>query len=259
MSSLVFPFHDPNNIEIKFLKQALSELKNNFDNAFISITPPTVTSNPKAVRFLQQDNFFVVNLNSKDSFIGDHFKNAYLNAVKNSNPDQILHLCTSDRLAYILLTDHKKAFLADTLRINKNDTPLLFLRSQKAWTTYPQNYYAAESMVTEMGKILFGKELDFTWCHLALSTQQLNRILPSLVARDLVITSQLILSLKEIIHTKKVDWLSWEDPFIFGKDPKQYKIKKEADPKELEKRMGYVLPEIKYLFEEYRKSLFKKD
>lgn len=114
-------------------------------------------------------------------------------------------------------------------------------------------------MVTEMGRILFGKELDFAWCHLALSAQQLSKALPSLVAHDLVIFSQLIFSLKEIIHTKKVDWLSWEDPFIFDKDPKQYKIERETDPKELEKRMGYVLPEIEYLFEEYRKSLLKKN
>ena len=60
-------------------------------------------------------------------------------------------------------------------------------------------------------------------------------------------------SLKEIIKTKSVDWLSWEDPFIFGKDPYKYKLERENDPAELEKRMGYVLPEIKYLFEEYRK------
>ena len=78
-------------------------------------------------------------------------------------------------------------------------------------------------------------------------------MLPNLTARDLVIISQLVFSLKEVIKTKSVDWLSWEDPFIFDKDPQQYKIERENDPAELEKRMGYVLPEIKYLFEEYRK------
>ena len=107
--------------------------------------------------------------------------------------------------------------------------------------------------MTEAGKILFDKKLDFTWCHLSLTAEQLNNVLPSLTARDLVVTSQLVFSLREIVKTKSVDWLSWEDPFIFGKDPWQYKMERENDPAELEKRMGYVLPEIEYLFEEYRK------
>ncbi len=250
MTSLVFPFHDPNNIETKFLKQILPLLKNNFDNAFVSVTPKTVIVNPESVAFLQQDNFFIVNINSEGSLIGDHFLAGYKNAVGHSKPDQILHLCNLDRIAFALL-NYKETFLDDLSNV---DTPTLFLRSEKAWSTHPKNYHAAESMATEAGRILFDKTLDFTWCHFSLTAEQLSKVLPSLTARDLVITSQLVFSLKEIIKTKSVDWLSWEDPFIFGKDPQQYKLERENDPAELEKRMGYVLPEIKYLFEEYRKS-----
>jgi hypothetical protein len=247
MASLVFPFHDPNNIETKFLKQILPILKENFDNAFVSVAPKTVTTNPESMAFLQQDNFFIVNINSEGSLIGDHFLAGYKNAVEYSKPDQILHLCNSDRIAFALL-NYKETFLDD---LSDVQTPTLFLRSQKAWSTHPKNYHAAESMVTEAGRILFGKILDFTWCHLSLLTKQLSKVLPSLTARDLVITSQLVFSLKENIRTKSVDWLSWEDPFIFGKDSQKYKLERENDPAELEKRMGYVLPEIKYLFEEY--------
>ena len=103
MTSLVFPFHDPNNIETKFLKQILPLLKNNFDNAFVSVTPKTVIVNPESVAFLQQDNFFIVNINSEGSLIGDHFLAGYKNAVGHSKPDQILHLCNLDRIAFALL------------------------------------------------------------------------------------------------------------------------------------------------------------
>ena len=249
MSSLVFPFHDPNNIETKFLKQILPILKDNFVNAFVSVTPKTVIANPESVAFLKQDNFFIVNINLEGSLIGDHFVAGYKNAVEHSKPDQILHLCNSDRIAFALL-NYKKTFLDD---LSDVDTPTLFLRSKKAWSTHPKNYHAAESMVTEAGRILFDKILDYTWCHLALTAEQLGNILSSLTARDLVITSQLVFSMKETIKTKNVDWLSWEDPFIFNKDPQEYKLERENDPAESEKRMGYVLPEIKYLFEEYRK------
>ncbi len=249
MTSLVFPFHDPNNIETKFLKQILPILKENFDNAFVSVTPKTVVANPESVAFLQQDNFFIVNINPEGSLIGDHFVAGYKNAIEHSKPDKILHLCYSDRIAFALL-NYKETFLDD---LSNLDTPTLFLRSEKAWSTHPKNYHAAESMVTEAGRILFDKVLDFTWCHLSLTAEQLSNALPGLTARDIVITSQLVFSLKEIIKTIDADWLSWEDPFIFGKDPQQYKLERENDPAELEKRMGYVLPGIKYLFEKYRK------
>lgn len=249
MSSLVFPFHDPNDVETKFLRQILPILKEKFDNAFVSITPKTVIANPESVAFLQQDSFFVVNINSEGSLIGDHFLAGYKNAVEHSKPGQILHLCNSDRIAFALL-NYKDSFLNDLSNV---DMPTLFLRSEKAWSTHPKNYHAAESMVTEAGRILFDKILDFAWCHISLTAEQLSKVLPSLTARDLVITSQLVFSLRGTIKTKGVDWLSWEDPFIFGKNPQQYKFERENDPAELEKRMGYVLPEIKYLFEEYRK------
>lgn len=103
MASLVFPFHDPNNIETGFLKQILPVLKENFDSAFVSVTPKTVIANPESVSFLRQDSFFVVNINSEGSLIGDHFVSGYKNAVEHSKPDQMLHLCNSDRIAFALL------------------------------------------------------------------------------------------------------------------------------------------------------------
>ena len=251
MPSLVFPFHDPKNIETGFLKKILPILKANFQSVFVSITPKTVALNLEAMNFLNSDKFFIVNRNIEDSGIGDHFISGYTNAVKNSDPSQVLHLCTSDRLAFALLSNYKQKFLTDIKKITKNNSPCLFVRSQKAWKTHPRNYQAAESMVTEVGKVLFGKPFDFTWCHLAISAQQLQKILPKLTAHDLVFCAQLVMNLNKL-KLQKVDWLSWEDPFILGKDPKQYKIEQENDSKEFEKRMNYVLPEINYLFEVYK-------
>lgn len=248
MSTLVFPFHDPKNIETKFLKQILPLLKENFDKAFVSVTPKTVEMNPEVVGFLKRDSFFVVNENAADSTIGDHLLSAYKNAVEQSKPDQILHLGYIDRIAFAFL-NYKNSFETDLKNVN---TPIIFTRSAKAWATHPKNYYAAESMVTEVGKILFGKVIDFGWCHLTLTAKQLADAMPDLTARDMVIVSQLVLSLKNILIMKEVDWLSWEDPFIFGKDSEQYKTERENSLEELEKRMGYVIPQIKYLFEEYR-------
>ena len=247
MSSLVFPFHDPKNIEAKFLKQILPILKDNFDNAFVSITPKTISENPESVDFLQTDSFFITNTNPVDSLTGDHFVAGYRNAVEHSSPDQILHLCNSDRIAFALQY-YSDDFLTDLKKINLDSSPTQFLRSPKAWSTHPQNYFNAETLATKTGEILFNKTLDYTWCHLSLTARQLQEKLPLLTAKDYVVTTQLIVALKDIVITKEVDWLSWEDPYIFGKDLKTYKIERENDPDETKRRMTNVIAEINYLF-----------
>jgi hypothetical protein len=55
------------------------------------------------------------------------------------------------------------------------------------------------------------------------------------------------LYLKGYLITKDVDWLSWEDPFILGKNPKTFKEERERNPQENEKRLSYVMPIIKLL------------
>jgi hypothetical protein len=252
MAALVFPFHDPKNIETKFLRRVLPVLKDNFDRAYVSVTPKTEALNPETVKFLSGDNFFVVNFNSTESAIGEHLLNGYKNALEHSKPDDVLHLCYSDRLAFAIL-NYREAFLNDVGRLNKEDCPLLFCRSAKAWLTHPANYWAAESMVTKAGEMLFGRTLGFGWCHLVVTTKQLNEVWPKLTARNLEVVAQLVLNLNGI-KMKDVDWLSWEDPFILDKDSLGLKAEREKDPLEVEKRMNYVLPQIKYLFEEYIKT-----
>ena len=111
-----------------------------------------------------------------------------------------------------------------------------------------------ESMVTELGRILFGGALDYCWCHLAVSCADLRKILPQVKSHDFVILAEIVLLLKNKITTKEVDWLSWEDPFILGKDPDSYKKERENDPLEIKKRMEYVIPQINYLLRTFSKE-----
>ncbi len=250
MASLVFPFHDPQNVELKFLKQTLPILEANFTAAYVSVTPQTESLNKEAMEFFENSKFFVVNKNDPNSSIGEHFIAAFKSAAEKSNNDEILHLCSPDRLAFAVI-NYTDAFLDDLKEVQG---PVLFMRSDKAWSTHPKIYWAAESLVTQAGKMLFDKVLDFAWCHLALSAEELKKVIPLFKSKDLVVTAEIVYLLKDVLATKYVDWLSWEDPFILGKDAEAYKNEREVDPSELTKRMSYVKPQIDYLFEEYTRQ-----
>lgn len=82
---------------------------------------------------------------------------------------------------------------------------------------------------------------------------ELKQLLPKITNQNLIFPhTEMVFLSKERLQTKEVDWLAWEDPFILGKDATQLKNEKEKDPLESEKRMSYVLPEIKYLLEQFR-------
>lgn len=253
MPSLVFTFHDTDGSQTKLLLKILPILKQNFKNSYVSITPKT-RPHQEIVNVLESDPFFVLNFNEDDTSIGDHFVSGYRNAAEKSLPDEILHLCTSDRLSFALLSSFSSRFLKDTISLNPFQVPLLFQRSKLAWKTHPRNYYATESMVTELGRVLFGRELDYAWCHLAVCSADLRKILPRVKAHDFVILAEIVLLLKNKITTKDVDWLSWEDPFILGKDPESYKKERENNPLETKKRMEYALPQINYLLRVFSKE-----
>ena len=80
-----------------------------------------------------------------------------------------------------------------------------------------------ESVVSKTGKVLFGADLDFAWCHLVLKAADLKRILPEIKSRDLTVFAEIVFSLRKSIITRDVDWLSWDDPYILGKDAGELK------------------------------------
>jgi hypothetical protein len=200
------------------------------------------------VRALQQDRFFVV-LAAPQEPVGMQFRYLYQEAVSISQPDQILHLCFIDRLAFILQSKHNSNFIHDIQLVSQQNSPVLFARSAYAWQTHPQNYFAIEQFATLAGQQLFGKALDFAWCHLALQSFQLQETLPSLTASDLSMMAELILCLADRVTVKEVDWLEWEDPFVLSRDASALKTERENSFAEAQKRLAYIIPTLQALLQ----------
>lgn len=249
LSAVVFPIHDKEGLFFEHLEKITPDLKQIYSRALVSITPPTLEFQKGRVEKLQKDPFFEVVFNSRGTKVGDHFLNGYRRAVELSEPAQNLHLCALDRLAFILETELKNEFLKDIVWAESQEKPVLFQRSKKAWSEHPRNYFALESGLTRIGEIFWGKTFDFVWCHLTIKTNLLKEILPSVKAHDFVFQAEMVFLLKEELIIKNVDWLTWEDPFIYKKDLAQFKAEKEKDPQENEKRYSYVIPVSKFLLE----------
>lgn len=249
LPAIVLPFHDTDGLMFSHLESIRPQLKMLFERAFISISPLTVQTQTERISQLQEDKFFVLNFNQPDTLPGDHFLAAYQNAATACPPTQILHLCTVDRVIFALQSNYKDQFIADLRTANSGAGPLLFQRSATAWKTHPQNYREIEGIATKIGELLFGKSLDFVWCHLVIRAQQLKGILPQIKNHDLSILAEIVLMLKDKLTIKDADWLSWEDPFIFGRDPDRLKQKREKDHRENRKRLAYLMPVMQLLLE----------
>ena len=78
----------------------------------------------------------------------------------------------------------------------------------------------------------------------------LRNIIKKIKYEDVRFYAQFVFLLKDILITKKVDWLSWEDPFILEKNGSKYKLEREKNKEENRKRLGYVMPVIDYLLKE---------
>lgn len=248
---IAFPIHDSEGQLFLHLWKIVPILIENFSKCFVSITPVTLQRQKSEISKLEKDTFFDITINDEDSLIGDHFLNLYRKVVNTCSSDTIAHLVTEDRLIYILETEFKETALKDFQKANSQNLPVLFQRSKKAWSTHPKNYLAAESMVTQVGQVLFGKKLDFCWNQLVLQVGNLKEILPKIESHDFTAYAEIVFHLKDKIKTVNVDWLSWEDPFILGKDAFQLKQDREKSREETDKRLSYVNPIIKMLFTKY--------
>jgi len=245
--ALVLPFHDPQGMLFSHLQAILPDLKRHFAGAFITLPESTRRRYAGNAQFLEQDNFFTCFNIRSEAPVGDHFAFLYRQAALAANPEQILHLCYPDRLSYALRTGYREQFLADVDRLPEEHLPLIFHRSPAAWATHPKNYFELESFVTNVGQTLFGKKLDFGWCHFVIQAKQLRKIMPLIKKHDLSIVAEMILPIQENVKTREVDWLAWEDPFILGRDPDELKREREHSLAETEKRLSYVLPMVELL------------
>ena len=243
----VMPMHDPKGNLFPHLEAITPLLKEIFRCVFVNVTAVTQRAVPDYVAWLQNDTFFHITYHKTELSVGEEFLTLYAAAAAACDPDQILHLCFIDRLAFALQSSHQSACIRDIQQVKLEDTPLIFQRSEVAWESHPNNYYQLEQMVTQVGELLFGKRLDFAWCHLVLQAHQLQEMLPHIHRRDISLVAEFTLVAKDVVKTKDVDWLAWEDPFIFERDVQQLKIEKEKSLVETKKRLNYVIPMLQLL------------
>ncbi len=246
--AIVLPLHDPDGVLLPHLAAVTPQLKAVFAEAFVSLTLPTCQAQGQLVSALQHEPFFQLCYFDPDCQpIGDRFRSLYAQAAAACTPGQVVHLCFPDRVCFALLSHHRAAFLADIATLQPERTPWLFQRSSAAWSTHPQNYFEIEQWATRTGELLFGRSLDFTWCHLALEAQRLRAVLPLTHSSDLSFVAEIVVALRETIRTQAVDWLAWEDPFIYGREPEALKRERESDPRETHKRLAYIVPTLEHL------------
>jgi hypothetical protein len=243
--ALAFPYHDPDGTMLPHIQAILPDLKNHFDHAYVS-APPSSFKLLQQKNLIHADNFFTIFLVDEDALIGEAFAHLYQRAAEIAHPDQPIHLCYPDRIAFAL-NEYRESFLADVDSLTDNDLPLIFHRSQAAWATHPQNYRQLEGIVTTVGQNLFGKTLDYGWCHIVVRAGQLREIMPLVKNPDLSMVAEMIYYLQDNIHTRDVDWLAWEDPFIFERDAAELKHEREHSLAETNKRLKYVLPMLETL------------
>jgi hypothetical protein len=244
--SLAFPFNDPDGAMFPHLQAILPDLKEHFEHAYIS--PPLSTQkHVDHMQQLQADDFFTIFNVDRDMQIGELFLHLYQRAGETAHPDQSLHLCYLDRLAFTLEGEYRNLFLADIASLSFGDVPLIFQRSQLAWETHPQNYREIEGLVTTVGRHLFGRKLDYAWCHIVVRAGQLREIMPRVDNPGLSMVAEMIYYLQPHIQTREVDWLAWEDPFILRRNAAELKQERENSLEETHKRLSYALPMIQTL------------
>lgn len=244
--ALAFPFADPDGTLFPHLQAILPDLKEHFEHAYIA-PPPSTLQQVEHMRQLQSDAFFTIFPIEREMEIGEHFRFLYRRSADAAFPDQILHLCYVDRLAFAMEGEYRDAFLSDVDSLSGRDVPIIFHRSQRAWGTHPQNYRELEGIVTTVGRNLFGKELDYAWCHIAARAGQLREVMAQVRNSDLSMVAEMIFYMQDAIKTRDVDWLAWEDPFILSRDPAELKQERENSLLETRKRLKYVLPMIETL------------
>lgn len=244
--ALAFPYADPDGTMFHHLQAILPDLKEHFERAYLC--PPLSTiRHIEHIHQLQADNFFMIFPIDHDMQLGEHFHYLYHRAARVAPPEQIIHLCYLDRIAFALEGEYRDAFLADIDSLSDDDVPIIFQRSPFAWDTHPQNYRELEGRVTTAGRDLFGIELDYAWCHIAARAGQLCEIMPLVKNPDLSMVAEMIFYMQKDIKTRDVDWLAWEDPFIFARDANELKAERENSLDETNKRLRYVLPMIETL------------
>lgn len=241
--ALAFPYHDTDQTMLPRLQAVLPDLKAHFDHAYLSPSPSTMEWLEREASIFN-DDFFTVFPSDEEALVGKRLARLYQRTADTAPPAQSIHLCFPDRLTFALSSAHRDSFLNDMDSLTASELPILFQRSEYAWSTHPNGYRTIEGSVIAVGRNLFGRELDYCWCHMAATAEQLGRIIPFVKNPDISMVAEIIYYLRDEIHTRDVDWLAWEDPFIFNRDADELRREREQSLAETQKRLAYVLPMI---------------
>jgi hypothetical protein len=244
--ALSLPFNDPDGTMFHHLQAILPDLKEHFERAYICPSLAT-RQNVDHMRQLQDDEFFLMFTVDRDLDVGERFAYLYQRTAETAPADQIIHLCFLDRLAFALESDYRDVFLADIDSLTLQDMPLVFQRSQTAWETHPQNYRLLEGLVTTVAYNLFGRVLDYCWCHFAATAGQLREIVPLVRNPGISMVAEILYYVQDEVKTRDVDWLAWEDPLLLVREPTELRNERENSLEEINKRLNYVVPMLETL------------
>jgi hypothetical protein len=121
-SSLAFPFNDQDGALFHHLQVILADLKSHFERAYIC--PPLSTLNHvEHMQELNADDFFTIIPIDRERQIGEYFHFLYQRAAEAAPPEQIIHLCYLDRVAFALQGEYREAFLTDIDSLSTADVP----------------------------------------------------------------------------------------------------------------------------------------
>ena len=249
LPTAAMPMNDPDGRLFPHLRAVTPDLKALFKTVYLSVPLETQQAQSQEVAWLKSESFYHVLYYEEEIIVGDDFLTLYETAARRSDPQQIVHLCYIDRVAFALQTEYRRPFIDDISGLTPEQTPMIFERSQAAWRTHPRKYREFEDMVSTAGRLLFGRSLDYAWCHIALPAQQLLQIIPTITRRDMAHVAEYILPIRDEAMRTAVDWLAWEDPFIFNRDADELRAERENSDAETHKRLAYVIPMLQLLNE----------
>lgn len=253
-----FPYHDPSGTYNDIFIRNLPLLKATFNKIVISATPSTFEKNNKFVELLSSKNFTVYK-NKVDSNIGDHFRNALKISLKKVKNGELIFYSFIDRVLYILESEYKSKFINDLKTANPKRF-VIYERSEKAWNSHPKDYREMEQFINKLLLKLSGVDVEMNFCAISLNKMMVKGLLSESESSDWSITGEwILLALKQSLPliTKKVDWLSWEDPFWEKENGNLLKIKREKSSDETIKRIKTNLPFIELFIDNRFKEVFK--
>src|ERR1051325_3439215 len=105
--ALAFPFNDLDGTLFPHLQTILPDLKQHFERAYLC---PSLSmfQHIEHIPQLQADEFITIFPIDRELQVGERFSYLYRCAAEAAPPEQIIHLCFLDRLAFVLESNYRE-------------------------------------------------------------------------------------------------------------------------------------------------------